>query len=153
MQAYTPTNWFWVIGGDQSRAWSSAAGGYVSSYPTDRLTRIASEADLSEVLRPYGLAGPRPTADDVRAEAQRRIIALTGTSDLIACMIKQSNANMRANEFNDKRLRGEKLTAAEDAEAAALRSLADKIKAIRVASNVMEPAPPADYKADSRWPA
>ena len=96
---------------------------------------------------------PKPTIDDVRAEAQRRIIVLTGTSDLLACMIKQSNANMRANEFNDKRLRGGVLTAAEEAEAAALRGLADKIKAIRVASNAMEANPPADYKADSRWPA
>ena len=96
---------------------------------------------------------PPVTADQVRAEAQRRIIVLTGTSDLIACMIKQSNANMRANEFNDKRLRGEVLTGAEEAEAAALRGLADKIKAIRAASNVMEPNPPADYTSNARWPA
>ena len=50
-------------------------------------------------------------ADDVRNEAQRRIIALTGATSLLETITKQSNANMRANELNDKRLNGDKLTA------------------------------------------
>ncbi len=58
---YTPHNWFWVVNGDTSRAWSSAASAYVTEYPFDTLTRIESEAALTDVLRPYGLAGPSPT--------------------------------------------------------------------------------------------
>jgi hypothetical protein len=90
----------------------------------------------------------------VKAEAQRRIIVLTGTADLTQCMIKQSNANMRANELNDKRIGGGTLTAEEEAEAQALRDLATAIKAIRAASNVIEALAeiPLDYTADSYWP-
>jgi len=90
----------------------------------------------------------------VKAEAQRRIIALTGQRDLLACMIKQSNANMRANELNDKRVSGETLTAEEETEATALRNLAGAIKAIRSASNAVELLDPIplDYTAASYWP-
>ena len=96
-------------------------------------------------------SSPPPTADHVRSEAQRRIITLVGAMDLTACLIKQLNANMRANELNDIR-HGRALTPEEEAEATALRALADKIKAIRAASNVLEPSPPEDYALDSHWP-
>jgi hypothetical protein len=89
----------------------------------------------------------------VKAEAQRRIIALTGTGDLTACIIKQSNANMRANELNDKRISGDTLSEAEEAEATALRNLATAIKAIRAKSNaieLMDPIP-LDFAADEYW--
>ena len=104
------------------------------------------------VIAPYVAPVVVLTADDVRAEAQRRIIAMTGATSLIETIVKQSNANMRANELNDKRLNGETLTAQEQAEADGLRALADAIKAIRAASNVMEANPPANYKDDSNWP-
>lgn len=98
----------------------------------------------------------RPLAEQkaaVKAEAQRRIIALTGGRDLDTCFIKQFNANMRATELNDKRLNGEAWTAEEQAEAAALRALATAIKAIRTKSNVIEEMQPIplDYVADSYW--
>jgi hypothetical protein len=144
-------DWFWVVGGDTSKAWSSAASAYVTEYPTDKLTRIASEAELSDVLRVYGLRGPYVSINDVRAEAQRRIIALVGAPDLTSCMIKQMNANMRANELNDIQ-HSRELTAEEAAEANALRSLATQIKSIRAASNVLEPNPPPDYADDKYWP-
>ena len=89
----------------------------------------------------------------VKAEAQRRIISLTGRMSLMDCMIKQSNANMRANELNDKRLNGATLTAEEEAEATALRNLAIVIKAIRSKSNEIEALDPIplDYTADIYW--
>jgi hypothetical protein len=65
--------WFWIVGGDESRAWSSAAGGYVSEYPTDRLTRIASEEELSDVLRRYGLPVPAPAQQDYAAAIQTHV--------------------------------------------------------------------------------
>jgi len=104
------------------------------------------------VIAPYVAPVVVLTADDVRDEAQRRIIALTGATSLIETIIKQSNANMRANELNDKRLNGETLTVQEQAEADGLRALAGAIKAIRAASNVMEPNPPANFTDDNNWP-
>lgn len=89
----------------------------------------------------------------VKAEAQRRIIALTGRMSLMDCMIKQSNANMRANELNDKRVSGGTLTAEEEAEATALRNLATAIKLVRAKSNEIEGLDPIplDFTDDRYW--
>lgn len=66
MNSYNPANWYWLVGGDQSRVWSSAAAAYV---PADDATyeawlgagnlptRIASEAELQEVLAAQYPAG------------------------------------------------------------------------------------------------
>jgi len=75
MTEYNPNNWYWVVGGDGSRAWSSAAGAYVQEWPHDRVTRIASDAELSHVLNHYDLRGPVISADNVNAERDRRIHA------------------------------------------------------------------------------
>ncbi len=93
------------------------------------------------------------TADMIRTEAQRRIIALTGASDLQSCLIKQLNAQMRATELVNKRALGLGLTADEESEAVALQALADGIKTIRACSNLLEGDPPADYASDSHWAA
>jgi hypothetical protein len=87
----------------------------------------------------------------VRAEAQRRIIALTGGGDLQSCIIKQLNAQMRATELVNKRALGDVLSSEELAEAAALQALADGIKRIRARSNELEADPPSDYADDSHW--
>lgn len=91
----------------------------------------------------------------IKAEAQRRILALTGSSDIITGLIKQSNAHMRSSIINDKRLRGEALTEAEEAEAATLRAVAAAVAAIRARSNEIEAIDPIpdDYDDDKRWPA
>lgn len=102
-------------------------------------------------LTEWHMEAPATTANDVRAEAQRRIIALVGATDLTGCLIKQLNANMRANELNDI-MHSRELTSEEAAEATALRSLATQIKAIRAASNDLEPNPPADYADTKYWP-
>ncbi len=104
-----------------------------------------------EWIKPEPPPPPPPTTEDVRAEAQRRIIALVGAKDLNSCMVKQLNANMRANELNDIQ-HSRELTTEEAAEAQVLRSLAIQIKAIRAASNVLEPNPPQDYTDDKYWP-
>ena len=59
MTDYNPRNWYWIVGGEESHLWSSAAAAYVpqtdktfsawfnaGNYPT----RIASEAELRDVL-------------------------------------------------------------------------------------------------------
>lgn len=58
---YNPQNWFWYVGGDTSRAWSSAVSAYVESsdVPMGRyVTPISAEKELCDVLAPYGLSGP-----------------------------------------------------------------------------------------------
>lgn len=74
--SYDPRNWNWIVGGDESRAWSSAAGEYVTDFPADRVTRIASETELNDVLRPYGLALPAPSTDDYKLAVQSHIDAV-----------------------------------------------------------------------------
>lgn len=58
MDVYNPLSWFWIVGGDASRAWSSATGAYVLNWPSDRVSRIASEAELVDVLAQHGIEGP-----------------------------------------------------------------------------------------------
>lgn len=152
VEEYNPAAWFWVVGGDTSRAWSSAASSYVTEWNSARCSRVPSESALDAEMRRCGLASPIITADDVRAECQRRIIALVGATDLLNCIIKQLNANMRANELNDKQINGT-LTPDEQVEAEALRAMALKIKDLRAASNVLEASRPANYIDDQHWPA
>ena len=76
MMIYNPSDWFWIVGGDETRAWSSAAGAYVTVWDAERTTRIASGEELSEVLRPHGLTGPVVTGFEVNAERDRRIVTL-----------------------------------------------------------------------------
>lgn len=70
---FDPSDWFWIVAGDDSRAWSSAAGDYVTEFDADRLTRIDSEASLTEVLRRHGLPGPAPTQQDYTAAIQAHV--------------------------------------------------------------------------------
>lgn len=67
MRSYDPFTWYWIVGGDESKVWSSAAQAYVpisdASYAAwcevgDLPTRIASEADLCAALKPAGIVGP-----------------------------------------------------------------------------------------------
>ncbi len=72
---YNPRNWFWIVGGDETKAWSSASGSYVSDYPKDRVARIATEAEMTDFLRPYGLLLPAPVELDYAAAIQAEIDA------------------------------------------------------------------------------
>lgn len=67
MNDYDPLDWYWIVGDDLSRVWSSARGRYYALsnelyrdwLGDGRLpTRITSEAELADVLQGYGLAGP-----------------------------------------------------------------------------------------------
>lgn len=60
LATYTPRDWYWIIGSDESRAWSSAAGSYVTEYPPDRVTRIGTELELYDVLANQKLASKAP---------------------------------------------------------------------------------------------
>ncbi len=70
MRSYNPANWYWIVAGDTTRAWSSAAAAYVpvsdATYAAWLAagyvpTRIGSEADLQGVFAAQYPAGWPPT--------------------------------------------------------------------------------------------
>lgn len=147
---YDPTDWYFLL--PDGRIYSTARRGFVDVGDGEATSMIDSVARIIEVLGRAGVPQLAPlNAWHVRAECQRRILALMGARDLQHCIIKQLNANMRANALNDKQARGETLTAQEQAEAATLRALAAAIEGLRACSNAMEPDPPADYSDNARW--
>lgn len=79
---YIPSQWFWVVAGNTSQAWSSQSLTYVdaAAVPPDRVTRIASESDLCNVLDRHGLFGPDIAR--CRALAKRRLNDAAGATRL-----------------------------------------------------------------------
>lgn len=145
MTMYTPLDWHWIVGSDVGRAWSSRQGAYVPSWPADRVTKIANVTELSDVLRPYGLALPLPTAADVRAEADRRI-------DERYPLSKRLDGQARATELLVKGVSA--WSASDAAEATALQAMRDWIEHIRTSSDDLikaVPATPVDYRDDQHW--
>ena len=62
MKTYNPQNWYWFVGGDQTKAFPSASGDYVLSADATlvawladgtRPTNIDTEANLGSVLAQY----------------------------------------------------------------------------------------------------
>lgn len=84
MTEYNPRDWFWIVGGNESRAWASAARTYVTDYPADRVSRIANEVELYDVLAKQGLVSRAPqgpfTLDEVRTAFAKIDAASTGAA-------------------------------------------------------------------------
>lgn len=73
---YDPFNWYWQVA-DRTDYWSSAAAAYVETLPEGQMySPIASEVELSDVLRKYGLRGPVISNEDVNVERDRRTATL-----------------------------------------------------------------------------
>lgn len=112
------------------------------------------EAEGNTVAAPIA---PLLTATDVRLEASRRMQLLVNARD--AAHLEQiiANGNREAIRLQNIRLEflagdGPDWTAEQTARAAQLKQFDIAIEAIRAASNVMEPDPPADYADNSHWP-
>ena len=124
--------------------------------PINRTTTGAARFEKSgNVVREvYDTVPVVITADQVKGEAQRRIILLVNQTNLQDCIIKELNALMRAGELTDKRATGGVLTPAEETEADTLRTLAARVRAIRAASDAIEALNPipTDYNDNRRWP-
>lgn len=99
--------------------------------------------DDPELLAFHHRDEPSP-ADEVRAEAHRRIVAFMPDW-------RQRNALARSQELQEAR-EVRRLTPAEEAEAAAITAAWGWIKGVREASNRMEPDPPPDFADDRHWP-
>lgn len=91
-----------------------------------------------------------PTADDVRAEAQRRMVVATGARDaahmgvLIINAMRDGLSLVRKGENN--------WDAADASRATQLEAVNAAIDAIRAASNVLEVSLPVDFADDKHWP-
>lgn len=108
MLNYTPADWYWIIGGDEDRYWSSAVAAYVEVLPEGAgVTRIASEDELSGVLAAYGLPGPVPIVPDHVSPAQAEI-ALYRYDD--GALLAQVNALIDAYPYEPVRIWWRKAT-------------------------------------------
>lgn len=167
---FTPADWYWQVAG-RTDYWSSASASYVETLPEGReFTPISSEAELSEVLRPYGLRGPVIAAEDVNAERDRRIVAgktingvaVTGrdedarnlTNLALAAQLRLASADTTTlTTFRDGNNVDHDLTPAEML--ALWQGSAAYVSALYAASWVIKALDPIplDFDADSRWPA
>lgn len=127
-----PTDWFWIVGGDESRAWSSAAGAYVTTWPADAVTRIVSETELSEVLSGYGRVGPSPLPDQINAECKRRIFA-------VASQTAQTNMSAARHRMTPEQL-------------LAYDAGLDWINAMRAVCNALIASGERNFADDTHWP-
>lgn len=109
-----------------------------------------------------GYAPPAPNADDVRAEASRRMQALVRARDAGHLAVIIANASREAIRLQNLRLSylsGEPdsrdWTAAETARAVELKAIDAMFEEIRAASNVLEilDPVPTDFASNSNWPA
>lgn len=121
----------------------------------ERRVKADWQITATEAVRQYTI---EPHSRDmmvraVKAEAQRRIVMVTGATDLTGCLVKQMNAQMRAAELINIKAEGGSLTVEQQAESDTLKSLANAIKYIRARSNDIEALDPipADFAADVRW--
>lgn len=78
---YDATDWYWLVA-ETDRVWSSGVGAYVDAPDTEeKLSRIASEVELAEVLGPYGLPGPVPRP--VAGWRIKAALAMRGLADKV----------------------------------------------------------------------
>lgn len=107
---YNPFDWHWIVGGDESRYWSSAVGAYVEELPEGAgVTRIVSEAELTDVLAVYGLPGPVAIVPD-RVTARQfklQLLAADLIDDVEAWIATQPRAVQIAYEYSGTFVRDE----------------------------------------------
>lgn len=99
-----------------------------------------------------------PTADDVRAECQRRIMALVGARNAEHLAVKMANAQREAARYLNLLQSGHHLDEAQSARRTVLMTLDEKIEELRAFSNALEaleggPGIPKDFTDGRFWGA
>lgn len=134
------------------------AGWLAGASPEELAERgiVVTETPAKEPAAPRAYV---PEADDVRREAKRRMIALFDARDPDHLNVLISNA-VREQGRLQAVLSGipgvsapRAWTEEEAARARYLWAADNALEAIRAASNLLEPSPPADYADDKHWPA
>ena len=97
---------------------------------------------------------PPPTLDDVRREAQKRMIKLVGARDPEHLALIISNGLRESARLLRKEVDGVALTTTETTRKQTLMQIDATIEAIRTASNTLEAMTPVpvNYRDDSWWP-
>jgi hypothetical protein len=116
MADFNPADWYWQVGADATKFYSSANGDYVQSSDVayqewlgagNAATKIASEAELGEVLAPYSIRPINASVLDAYKDTQasklsakdaikvifnheNRIRALEGKQAITANQLKQA---------------------------------------------------------------
>lgn len=103
MQYYDPSNWYWIVGADDTQVFSSAPGNYIPASDAAYQawlanggvpTRIASEAELGEVLAPYQI---RPASAGV-LDAYKNSQAAKLTVEIVAKVLFNHENRLRVLE-------------------------------------------------------
>lgn len=98
MVEYTPQNWYWVVNGSTTQVYSSASGDYVhidnATYAAwaaagNSATRIASEAELGEVLAPYQLRPAAPNVLDGYQDAHSKKITIEVVAKILLWLVNE----------------------------------------------------------------
>ncbi|CAA2141812.1 hypothetical protein [Hyphomicrobium sp. ghe19] len=100
MEEYSPKDWFWIVAGDESKAWSSAVGAYVSEYSSDRVTRIANEVELFDVLSRLKLTARAPSRTFTVAEVREALLRIDAEATGTASSATELLAVAEAIDFN-----------------------------------------------------
>ena len=96
LPTYDPFNWHWIVADDQHRAWSSAAGAYVTTWPNDAVTRIGSEEELAAVLHMCGLPGPTAVVPQSVTMAQCRVaLRRAGLLDRVSAAVAATGGEVQ----------------------------------------------------------
>ena len=82
---YDPENWYWIVGGDETKVFSSKSGNFVAASDAAYLswrgaggipTRILNTAELGEVLAPFNIRPAHAAVLDGYTEAQASKLTL-----------------------------------------------------------------------------
>lgn len=79
MRGYDSQDWYWIVKGNASQAWSSASGAYVAidEVPEDVTpTRIANEVELYDVLARAGMTAKAPSREFSPAEVRAALLVI-----------------------------------------------------------------------------
>lgn len=114
MKPFNPTDWYWIVGGDETKVFSSASGNYVQ--PSDATyqawladgvpSRIASEAELGEVLAPYSIRPVAATVLDGYQDTQARKLTIEVVAKVLFNLANEVRAlkgqpALTANQFRN----------------------------------------------------
>jgi hypothetical protein len=95
---YNPQNWYWIVNGSTTEVFSSKSGTFVPVANPDyvawlandnRPTRIASRAELGEVLAPFQVRPADPDVLDGYQDAHSRKITIEVVAKLLFAMTNE----------------------------------------------------------------
>jgi len=98
MKDYTPTDWYWIVAGDETKVFSSAIGEYVQPDNAAYVawlgrggvpTRIASEDELGEVLANETVRPTNATVLDKYQDAHAKTLTIKVVAKVLFYMVNE----------------------------------------------------------------